>query len=471
MALREDTYHLVPDDGPPDDGECNLERDRDLVERCQAGDSRAFDALYIRYRRRLFRYCVQRLHEPHEAEDVVQETFARAWRALPTFAGERRFYPWLTVIANNLCVDTMRRRSRLTPVESTRLESSDRGTYETEDAVLHEVDSKMVAQAYGNLSDRHQRVLQLREGYSWSYQRIAEHEGVGVAAIETLLWRARQALKREFSSLAGPEGRVGGLVGILALLPRKLFRRLAVPAHHTGEFIRHLLSGSGPLGALGAPVAAAAGALAIGVGAVALAPASASTPPGTSTHLFPVISAPAAPAPAGSSGTAAPGVTTTAAPTGGASVVGPTGTGGGGGATPSTTGSGTSPSSTTTGGSGPLVPGPVSTPSLPGTSELGLPPLPAASGAPSPSTVLSPVTSALSPVTSALPPVTTALSPVTKALTGAPSSLPSTVQTTTGAVTGPVSKTVTGVVGVVSGLGGTTTTTVPGTVSKVLGGL
>ncbi|MGH9297471.1 MAG: RNA polymerase sigma factor, partial [Acidimicrobiales bacterium] len=100
----------------------DLERDRALVERCQAGDSSAFDDLYLRYRERLFRSCLRRTGNTSEAEDLVQETFVRAWKAMPTFAGERRFYHWLSVIANNLCADLARRGGRCVPVEEKALD-------------------------------------------------------------------------------------------------------------------------------------------------------------------------------------------------------------------------------------------------------------------------------------------------------------------------------------------------------------
>ncbi|MHB1891082.1 MAG: RNA polymerase sigma factor, partial [Acidimicrobiales bacterium] len=94
----------------------DLDRDRALVERAQRGDQSAFDDLYQRYYQRLYRACVRRLRDQHEAEDVAQEAFARAWRALPNFAGDRKFYPWISVIAAHLCTDVQRRRSRSTPV-------------------------------------------------------------------------------------------------------------------------------------------------------------------------------------------------------------------------------------------------------------------------------------------------------------------------------------------------------------------
>jgi RNA polymerase sigma-70 factor (ECF subfamily) len=257
-----------------------------LVERCQAGDRAAFDELYLRYQRRLYRFCLQRVGSAHDAEDVVQESFVRAWRALPRFAGERRFYPWLTVIAANLCVDTLRRRSRLTPVEESRITASDTGTYDIEDAVLHEVDSKMVATAFGQLSTRHQRVLQMREGSEWSYRKIAEHEGVGVTAVETLLWRARQALKREFLLLDEQKGKVGALIGFLVYVPARAVARLPKAMKHgvshavegTRNAVGSLGSGSfgdfgsGALGVFGPSVAAATGAVAITVGTVLMLP-------------------------------------------------------------------------------------------------------------------------------------------------------------------------------------------------------
>lgn len=218
------------------DDDVDLARDRVLVTRAQNGDRTAFDDLYMRYYRRLYRFCLRRLHDQHEAEDVAQEAFARAWRALPSFAGDRRFYPWLSVIASHLCTDVLRRRNRSTPVaefHQGNVASTEDGG---EELMIAAVDSALVAQAFTRLSDRHQRILHLREGSGWSYQRIADHEGVGITAVETLLWRARQALKREFASLAGAEGRMAGILGgifsvatlrKLLSLPNRTAKRMA----------------------------------------------------------------------------------------------------------------------------------------------------------------------------------------------------------------------------------------------------
>ena len=224
MALRQEEFTSLCDD-------VDLDRDRVLVERCQAGDSGAFGNLYARYYERLLRFCLRRLNDRHEAEDAAQEAFARAWKALPNFAGERRFYPWLTVIAGNICTDMLRRRSRSTPTDDLELSAQQQvggsGNETSEELVLAAVDGELVTKALARLSDRHQHVLAMREGSGWTYQQIADHEGVEIGTIETLLWRARQALKREFTVLSESKGILGGFLAGAGALLRRGFLRLA----------------------------------------------------------------------------------------------------------------------------------------------------------------------------------------------------------------------------------------------------
>jgi RNA polymerase sigma-70 factor (ECF subfamily) len=253
VALRHEELTNLCDD-------VDLERDRALVERCQTGDSAAFENLYARYHGCLFHFCLRRLHDRHEAEDAAQEAFARAWKALPRFAGERRFYPWLRVIAGNICTDTLRRRSRTTPTDD--VERTARppvgvvGEVTSEELVLAAADGELVNEALGRLSARHRRALALREQSGWSYQQIAEHEGVEVGTIETLLWRARQALKREFAVVSNSKGALAGfLVATGALIRRVLVRAggRGAGAHHQGgasdEGLRNVVSGVALTGA------------------------------------------------------------------------------------------------------------------------------------------------------------------------------------------------------------------------------
>jgi RNA polymerase sigma-70 factor (ECF subfamily) len=180
----------------------DIDGDRELVDRFQLGDDTAFAELYSRHYRRLFRTCLRHLGDSATAEDAVQEAFAKAFRALPTLNGDRRFYPWLSVIAKRVCLDIHRQRARSQPAESI-----DPGaTADGEQAVLTSMDAAAVQDALGRLTSRHRDVLHLREYEGWSYRRIATHYGVRLAAVETLLWRARRALHRQLT-MAGYERR------------------------------------------------------------------------------------------------------------------------------------------------------------------------------------------------------------------------------------------------------------------------
>lgn len=203
------------------------------MRRCQEGDGAAFAELYTQYHDRLHRFCVRRLVDRDEADEVTQEAFLRAWRALPSFSGEQRFYPWLTVIAKNLCTDALRRRARYGTVEdfdrqpvndATRADPS-ATTMSSEEAVMAAFDGQLAAEALTRLSDRHRNVLALREEAGLSYQEIARAEGVEISTVETLLWRARQALKREYAQLAGVRVLGGIFVGVGAI--RRFFERTA----------------------------------------------------------------------------------------------------------------------------------------------------------------------------------------------------------------------------------------------------
>src|SRR5688500_7875643 len=152
LADREPPLALRIDD-------VDLQRDRRLVERFQEGDHTAFDTLYRRYFARLQRFCLKRVGDPHEAEEIAQEAFTRALRALPDLAGERRFYPWMTVIAGRLCVDHHRRRGRSEPTATVELGSVDGG----QDAIVEQADFALLGRALERLAPRHREVLGFRE--------------------------------------------------------------------------------------------------------------------------------------------------------------------------------------------------------------------------------------------------------------------------------------------------------------------
>ncbi len=322
-------------------GDVDIDRDRALVLRCQEGDGAAFAELYTQYHDRLHRFCMRRLLDRDEAEEVTQEAFLRAWRALPGFAGGLRFYPWLTVIAKNLCTDAQRRRARYGEVsdldrhaslEATRFDPFSTAM-SSEETVMASFDGQLAAEALTRLSDRHRHVLSLREESGLTYQEIASAEGVEVSTVETLLWRARQALKREYAALSGTRVLGGVLVagGAMRRLLERLSRRAARLAAAAGRIrVRDLAAA----GVVTVALVSVTGAPSLSAKAEPTPPAATSTPAanssstaGPSTSTGPTSAPPTVPAATPTPSTGGP-----ALPTAGSSVA--AGSSGGGGSAP-----------------------------------------------------------------------------------------------------------------------------------------
>lgn len=187
-----------------DDLEFN--QDRSLVERVQLGDEDAFAELYRLHYDRLYRYCLYRLGEPHEAQDVAQEAFTRAWVNAGRLQGDSRFYPWLRTIAGNLCTDVGRRRARVQPAPVVDPGPTEGG----QEHIVDRVDLTLLEQAMSRLPERHRRVLEMREADGLTYEQLADQTGSTVGSVESLLWRARQGLRRQFAVVSG-EGLLAGL--------------------------------------------------------------------------------------------------------------------------------------------------------------------------------------------------------------------------------------------------------------------
>jgi RNA polymerase sigma-70 factor (ECF subfamily) len=238
----------------------DLAADRELVERWQAGEHEVFDDLYKRYFNRLKSYCHKRVGDRDTAEEIAQEAFVKALQALPKLAGERRFYPWVTVIASRLCVDHHRRVGRVRPVEDIDPGAVD-GDHGVRLAFLADVDN--LDRAMQRLGPRHVEVLELREREGLTYAEIAERLSVPQTTVEALLFRARKALRREFMAVSG-EGRLAAIPVLGAIL-----RRIGAARNRVAEHVPSLAQ-------LGAPLAAGAVAVAMSA-APAAAPALAAT--------------------------------------------------------------------------------------------------------------------------------------------------------------------------------------------------
>ncbi|MBL8327743.1 MAG: RNA polymerase sigma factor RpoE [Rubrivivax sp.] len=177
-----------------------------LVERVKRGDNRAFEMLVVKYQRRIERLIGRLVRDPHLVQDVAQETFIRAYRAMPSFRGESAFYTWLYRIAVNTAkktlVDLKRDpvigESSLMTVEDAEEPSRAELTLsdgETPDAVLA---SKEIAAAVNaaveDLSEDLRQAVTLREIEGLSYEEIAEVMNCPIGTVRSRIFRAREAI-------------------------------------------------------------------------------------------------------------------------------------------------------------------------------------------------------------------------------------------------------------------------------------
>lgn len=175
----------------------DLSEDAPLISRARAGDDEAFAAIYTRYREAVYAVCLKRLRDASLAEDVVQDTFMRAYACLDRFDITQRLLPWLVSIAVRRCTDLFRRNGRTEATEDVELMLAEYdGADPTLDAVMASEDRRRLERALRKLAPRQRRALLLHAIEGWSYADIASAEGVSVASTKSLLFHARENLRR-----------------------------------------------------------------------------------------------------------------------------------------------------------------------------------------------------------------------------------------------------------------------------------
>ena len=181
------------------------ERDADaiLVERVQRGDKHAFELLVLKYQRKIMRLLSRLIHDPAEAEDVAQDAFIKAYRAIPQFRGESAFYTWLYRIAVNTAKNHLVARRRR-PSGSAQYENDDGETFDETDN-LSDINTPEAAFASREIADTVNRAIEalpeelrtaivLREIEGLSYEEIAQSMNCPIGTVRSRIFRAREAI-------------------------------------------------------------------------------------------------------------------------------------------------------------------------------------------------------------------------------------------------------------------------------------
>jgi RNA polymerase sigma-70 factor (ECF subfamily) len=183
-----------------------------LVERSVAGDQKAFELLVIKYQRRIQRLIGRMVRDVDLVEDIAQETFIRAYRALAQFRGDAQFYTWLYRIAVNTAKKALMDMKRNPTVSENSFKSADDDetsmleneliSSETPDAVLASKEIvEMVNSAMEALPEELRQAITLREIEGLSYEEIAEAMNCPIGTVRSRIFRAREAISQRIKPL------------------------------------------------------------------------------------------------------------------------------------------------------------------------------------------------------------------------------------------------------------------------------
>lgn len=189
--------------------------DMELVRRVQRGDKSGFDLLVVKYQNKILNLISRYVHDPHEAQDVAQEAFVKAYRGLANFRGDSAFYTWLYRIAINTAKNhliTMGRKVSSQGVDAQEAEQYDGAhalhEYESpERSALNEEIAGVVQDSIASLPEDLRTALTLREFEGLSYDEIASFMDCPIGTVRSRIFRAREAIDNNLAPLLDQSSR------------------------------------------------------------------------------------------------------------------------------------------------------------------------------------------------------------------------------------------------------------------------
>nr|WP_225587853.1 MULTISPECIES: RNA polymerase sigma factor RpoE [Methylomonas] len=183
--------------------------DQELVRRVQQGDKSAFDLLVIKYQHKIVHLVNRYVKDPSEAQDVAQDTFIKAYRALGDFRGDSAFYTWLYRIAINTAKNYLLSRSRrhfdyeIDVQDAEQVENAPQlKDIETpENLLMNEQIVAVIKSAIERLPEEMRIAITLREFEGMSYEEIAEAMDCPIGTVRSRIFRAREAIDQKLNPL------------------------------------------------------------------------------------------------------------------------------------------------------------------------------------------------------------------------------------------------------------------------------
>ena len=185
--------------------------DAELVRLAQAGDAPAFEMLVVKYQRRIARHIARYVRRASDVEDLVQDTFIRAYRGLTAFRGDSAFYSWLYRIASNVATTALKRESldvAAGNLPEERAEPFEPGVSDGNDPERHMMAGQIadaVQRALARLQPDLATALMLYEVEGKSYPEIAKMLEIPVGTVRTRIYRAREFIAKCLEPILGPQ--------------------------------------------------------------------------------------------------------------------------------------------------------------------------------------------------------------------------------------------------------------------------
>jgi len=178
----------------------------DLVRRCQAGDTEAFDELVTRYRTRVFSMIYNMVHSEQDAWDLAQDSFLKAWKSIKRFRGRSSFYTWIYRIVMNVTIDWLRKKhikgagAEFDDAIQLRQVDPASKTVPKKEALPYETMQRdeirtRIEQAIAQLSPEHRAVILMKELEDMQYHEISEALGCSIGTVMSRLFYARKKLQ------------------------------------------------------------------------------------------------------------------------------------------------------------------------------------------------------------------------------------------------------------------------------------